>query len=165
MNECTADDITEVLKKAPNVNSAIKNFLKREVKKGDSSEKFVKSLRDVLLSKNETAARDFISGALPKFLNHIYSIACYAYFESMSKLAENIVEKYADDFNATFEIIEGKVKYKDEKKFKVISSEALKIIHETLAAQGFAESAFMKNVALISVFERPVIDVLTDQLK
>ncbi len=164
MLECTVDDIYDVLVKAPNINSAVKNFLKKEAKKGQPSEKFAKSLRDAFGSKNEERAKRFIDDSMTPHMSYIYSITCYAYFEFVSKLAEAIVNKFADDFNSTFEIVDEKVNFKDEKKFKTISEQALKIINENLNEFGFTDSNFMKNVALISVFERPVIDILTPNL-
>ncbi len=165
MLECTAEDIAQCLKKAPNINSAIKNFLKREVKKGDPAEKFAKSLRTVMSAPTEGAALKFVEESLPKFQNHLYSVACYAYYEFVSQLAGSVVEKYADDFNATFEINEeGQLKYKDETKFKTISDKALEILRKGLNDAGFGGSPFMKNVTMISIFERPVIDVLAPKL-
>lgn len=160
MLECTADDITTCLLKAPNINAAVKNFLKREVKKGDPAEKFAKNLKDILTSSDEKRSLQFISEAMPKFVNHLYSVACYAYFDVVGKLASSVVEKYADDFNATFEVNDGKLSYKDEAKFKKIADEALAILRTGLKENGFGDSPFMKNVTMLSIFERPVIEVL-----
>lgn len=164
MLECSAEDIAQSLKKAPNINAAIKNFLKREVKKGDPAEKFAKSLRSAISSPGDGVALKFVEDSLPKFQNHLYSVACYAYYEFVSELAGSVVEKYADDFNATFEINEGQLKYKDEGKFKTISDKALEILRKGLNDAGFGGSPFMKNVTMISIFERPVIDVLAPKL-
>ena len=150
MLECTNEDIFVCLKKAPNINAAIKNFLKREIKKGDPAERFAKSLKAAFSSPNEEAAKKFIAESLPKFQNHIYSVACYAYYEIVSKMAETVVSEYADEFNATFEIQDGVLTYKDESKFKKISDNALGILKNGLKDAGFGDSPFMKNVALIS---------------
>jgi len=160
MLQCDASDITNCLLKAPNINSAIKNFLKREVKKGDPAERFAKTLKDVLASQNEVRSQQFVAEAMPKFVNHLHSVACYAYFEVVGKLAAAVVDKYADDFNATFEIADGVLSYKDETRFKKISDEALAILRNGLKEQGFGDSAFMKNITMLSIFERPVIEVL-----
>lgn len=160
MLDCTASDINTCLRKAPNVNSAVKNFLKREVKKGDAAEKFAKTLREILSSPDEARSLDFITASMPKFLNHLYSVACYAYFEPIGKLASSVVEKYADGFNATFEVQNDALVYKNEGEFKRISDEALAILRAGLKDMGFGDSLFMKNVTMLSIFERPVIEVL-----
>jgi hypothetical protein len=47
-----------------------------------------------------------------------------------------------------------------EAKFKKIADEALSILRNGLKENGFGDSAFMKNVTMLSIFERPVIEVL-----
>lgn len=165
MLECTADDIYEALDKAPNVNAAIKNFLKREGKKGDPSERFAKGLRQVFSTNNEVLRKKFINDTMPQHLNYFYSVACYAYFEFVSKLAENIVNQYADDFNNTFEIVENKLNFKDRAKFDAISAQALDMMDAELKELNFSGSQFMRNVALISVFEQPVIEILAPKFQ
>lgn len=157
MLEYTAQDAYTVLKKSTNINAAIKNFIKREIRKGDPGEKFAKNLRNVLISKNEQTALDFIDGALPQFTNHLVTIACYAFPEFINNLVEEIVEKYADDFNATFEVTEDRLGYKDKAKFESIAKEAIGIIREKIKAEGMGDSPFMRNVIYLSIFEPAVI--------
>ncbi len=163
MLECSATDIHNCLRKATNINAAVKNFLKREVKKGDPSEKCAKTLKDIFGSQDQARSLDFVATSMPKFLNHLYSIACYAYFEPIGKLASSVVEKYADDFNATFEVQNNILAYKNEGEFKRISDEALSILRSGLKDMGFDDSPFMKNVTLLSIFERPVIEVIAER--
>jgi len=156
----TTEDVVGSLKRAGNINSALKHFLKREVRRGDPAERFVKDLREVMLGKDDTRALSFIDKKRPGFDSHLIAIGSYAHSEMVMNLANEIVEKYADKFNATYEVQDDDIALKDKKGFETIMKEVTEIISTNLKGAGFGESVFMRSVVFSTVFDRPVLKYL-----
>lgn len=53
-------ELASALLGAQNLNSALKNFLKNEVQKGHPAAKFIKALRGVASSSDESALEEFL---------------------------------------------------------------------------------------------------------
>jgi ribosomal protein S17E len=156
----TTEDVVGSLKRAGNINAALKNFLKREVRRGDPAERFVKDLREVMVGKDETRALNYIEKRRPGFDSHLVAIGSYAHSEMVMVLANQIVEKYADRFNATYEVKDEDIAVKDKKEFESIMKEVSGVITQTLKEAGFGDSVFMQSVIFSTVFDRPVLRYL-----
>jgi hypothetical protein len=156
----TTEDVVGSLKRAGNINAALKNFLKREVRRGDPAERFVKDLREVMVGKDETRALNYIEKKRPGFDSHLVAIGSYAHSEMVMVLANQIVEKYADRFNATYEVKDEDIAVKDKKEFESIMKEVSGVITQTLKEAGFGDSVFMQSVIFSTVFDRPVLRYL-----
>jgi hypothetical protein len=154
----SSQDVVETLKKSSNINSAIKNFLKRQAAQGgESSARFAKDLRDVLLAKQDTGALLFIDKNSEKFSPHLLAIGAYAHAELVDKIAGKIVTKYADDFNTTYSSNGEEVKVSNQTKFNSIMKNAASEIGADLEESGFAESQFLRAIVLNAIFEPPVL--------
>lgn len=156
----TTEDVVGSLKRAENINSALKHFLKREVRRGDPAERFVKDLREVMLGKDENRAFSFIEKKRPDFDSHLIAIGSYAHSEMVMSLANQIVEKYADTFNATYEVKDDDIALKDKGAFETIMKEVSDIVSKNLKGAGFGDSVFMQSVVFSTVFDRPVLKYL-----
>jgi len=156
----TTDDIVASLKRSDNLNAALKHFLKREVRRGDPAERFVKDLREVFAAKESTRALAFIEKKRPAFDSHLVAIGGYAHGDIVMGLASEIVEKYADSFNATYTVVGEDLEVKDGAGFDRIVAEAIAIVTARLTDAGFGDSPFMQSVVLATVFDRPVLRYL-----
>ena len=156
----TTEDIVGSLKRSENLNSALKHFLKREVRRGDPAERFVKDLREVMLGKDESRALNFIEKRRPGFDSHLIAIGGYAHGEMVMNLANQIVEKYADRFNATYDVKDEDIAVKNKGEFDTIIKEVSTLVTTNLKTAGFGESDYMQSVVFSTVFDRPVLRYL-----
>ena len=160
----TTDDAVTTLRQAENLNAALKHFLKREVRRGEPAERFVKDLRPLLLGSDPTRAGGYLERKRPQFDPHLIGIGGYAHSDLVTAVAGQVVERYADDFNATYRSDGSTITVSDQSRFDEIVNAANKVIDETLVARGFGASSFMKNVLLAAIFEQPVLRYLFAEL-
>jgi len=158
MFDYTIADVVRTLRMAKNLNSAVKHFLKHEIKPGDSAGKFAKELRDVVLSNNDLAIESFFKRYLPQYERHLLAIGGYAHWDFIGKLVEEIGESYADAFNQTYAVSESEFTMKNEKEFSCIAKQAVERVVAELKAREFGDSMFMKNIVLSSLFEPKVLE-------
>jgi len=156
----TTDDAITTLRQAENLNAALKHFLKREVRRGDPADRFVKDLKPLLLGADLTRAGGYLERKRPQFDPHLIGIGGYAHSDLVTAVAGQIVEKYADDFNATYQSNGSTITVSNQAKFDEIVGAANKVIDETLVTRGLGASSFMKNVLLAAIFEQPVLRYL-----
>ena len=164
----TNEDAVAVLMKAPNLNSALKNFLKREIKAGDPAGRFIKDLKSLSSSIQIKPFEDYVAQSRPAFDNHLLVIGKYAQVDQVNNIVGLIVEQYAEDFNSSYqteELAEGaqKIAVTDKPKFEKIVKAAVDIISKEQATAGYPDSNFFKNLVLLSVFDRPVLDHILAQ--
>ncbi len=155
--------IVACFRRAPNINAAMKSFLKREVKKGDGAERFVKDLREALLSENEDRAVAFVERKLEPFEAHLVALGGYLHAQFVTEVAGAIVEKFADEFNASYEVRGDELALRNEKRFHEIVREVLESIQGHIEAHGLS-SYFMTCVLLNAIFDRPVLVRVLDQV-
>ncbi len=153
----TVQEIAQTLRNAKNANAALKNFLKHELRGGDSAERFVKDLKSAVGNKRPEALERLIALGLPKFETHLFVILRYAYSDACGSIAEKVVTEYADNFNKTFERSQNSIAVKDPTNFKKITSEVLATFEKGLSEHGIASSGLMKNVLITFVFDADVI--------
>lgn len=153
----SGSDVVGSLSQSKNLNAAVKTFLKKQGKAGDPGVKFAKELRDILQRPDRNFAIDFVERAGARFGPHLLAIGAYAHAPVIEDLASKIVEAFADDFNSTYAVRGDELEFKDEEKFREIANKALGMIDESLRAQGFDGSHFMRAIAMNAVFEAPVL--------
>ena len=56
MESFETGDVVRSFRASPNLNAAIKNFLKREVRRGDAGGRFVKDFKGAMLGRNDAQA-------------------------------------------------------------------------------------------------------------
>ena len=152
-----SSEVVEAIHSAPNVNSALKNFLRNEIQKGDPAAKFVKKLRTLASAKSSEALQSFIDQSLPKFEKHLFVIARYAHGNAVAEISSAIVENFAEDFNATFEKKGDGVEVLNKEKFSEIVSQVVKNIESRLEQGSLPQGGFMKSLMLDWIFEPEVL--------
>lgn len=157
MLDYTSEDVVNALVSAKNSNSAIKKFLKNELQSDPKSERFIKDLRNVLLSKDNDYKVNFIEKNLSSYEPHLFVLARYAYAEQINIIAEQITSKYAEEFNSTYSPDGDAIKIINKDKFSKIIKEVNSIIEEGLASNALSSSGFMKNVLLHQIFDKNVL--------
>ncbi|RMD84606.1 MAG: hypothetical protein D6808_06730 [Candidatus Dadabacteria bacterium] len=161
--EFTVADVVEVLSCARNLNAAIKNCLKREVPKGDPQEKFLKKLRECWKREGQERKEHFIRKEGGAYRESLLILACYAHSDFVKGISEKLVEKYADEFNETYEIKGEGISFKDAKQFKNLVKEILNEIKEGLKEEGLPQNPFMLNAVMAFIFEEPVLKVIISE--
>ena len=164
MLQFTTDDAVTVLTKAANLNSALKNFLKREIKPGDPAGRVVKDLKDLSSPSHSKQLADYLGRSRPAFDGHILAIGKYAHADAVNGIVGTIIDRYAEEFNSTYETQDESIKVTNEKRFKQIVDEAIALIETQQSAAGFGNSKYFKSLVLLSVFDRPVLDHISSLL-
>ncbi|MBN8549963.1 MAG: hypothetical protein J0M12_11665 [Deltaproteobacteria bacterium] len=161
----TTQDAVSVLKKSDNLNSALKNFLKREIRNGDPAARFVKDLRELSDSSNTTRLESYIDRNRAKFELQLVAVGAHAHPNLVESIAAKVTEKYADTFNETYKLEEEKIEVTDKKGFDQIVKQALTLIDEDLKAAGFGDSPYIKNSVMLAIFDKRVLDYILSSTK
>ncbi|MCB0340218.1 MAG: hypothetical protein KDD53_11470 [Bdellovibrionales bacterium] len=161
MLEFKAQDAFECLSKAKNFNAAVKGFLKREVQGNADVGRFAKQVRDFVVKGREEPFVEFVKKQRQNAEWYLYALGSYAFFDFISEVSEAVFDEYAQEFNATYDIDNGAVSFKDKSKFESIARQALELIDTQLKGSEYPKSDFMRNVLLTSVFDRALMDPLT----
>jgi hypothetical protein len=154
----TSTDAVTVLKSSHNLNASIKHFLKKELKAGDPAGRFIKDLKDLSDAPKTEPLERYIEASRPAFDAHLVALGKYAHMAAVNDIVVAIVDRYAESFNATYETEGEKIRVTNSAKFNEIVDEALKLVATQQASMGFGESKFFKNLVLLSVFDKPVLD-------
>ena len=162
MLDYNVEDVVSVFDASPNVNAAIKGFIKREVTKGDPGGKLAKSLAQVLASKDNDRITGFINKHKDENAGYLFAIGGYAHLEFITIISEQIVDNYAEDFNETYESDGTECKVTNKAEFKKIAGAALKEIDEAIDNAELPENPFMKNVVYNAIFEDAVFTKVTE---
>lgn len=158
----TVEEAKESFAAAKNLNAALKNLLKRESSGAPSVASFAKDFR-AAVSSGKDAQRDlFIERNFETRRFFFIGAVRYAFPELVESTVATIVSKYADEFNATYERVEGEVTVTNAKRFQEIVGEVVAIISQDLKAADLPGNSFMKSALLATVFE---IDVLNEVMK
>ena len=156
----TLTEVVSALRGSKNINAALKNFLKLEIRNGDPAGRFVKDLRSVVGAKSTEPLQRLVEQGQQKFERHIFVIVRYAYHEPMAQIAEQVAHKYADDFNATYEREDGRIKVIDLPKFKSIFKEVEGLFEQAINERKLGPVGLMKNALVTFVFDADVITEL-----
>lgn len=158
----TVEEIQESFAAAKNLNSALKNLLKKESSATPAVAHFAKDFR-AAASSGKSAQRDlFIERNFETKQFFFLGAARYAFPELIESTVGTIVSKYADDFNATYERQDGGVQVTDAARFKEIVNAVQATIKKDLKAAGLPVNNFMQSALLATVFE---LDVLNEVMK
>lgn len=158
----TFSNVHDAFQGAKNLNAALKNFIKREGNNGGQVVSFAKDFRGVVSSGRAPAVQLFIEKNYPAKEFLFLGVARYAFPELVESSVGRIIEKYADDFNTTYERGEAGISVKNAAAFKKIAKDVLSIIREDIKAAGFGSNPFLENALLASVFE---VEVLAEVMK
>lgn len=153
MFEANVDDVVGAFLAAKNTNAAIKNFLKKEKPSASSIARLAKDFRNAASAGKPEALRSFIEDNLTDNEEIFLALARYAHIEFVSTTVEEIINKYADQFNNTYEKTESGVKITDKKTFTSIAKEVQSLVEDNLKKLGLPVNEFMKQSIIGYVFE------------
>ena len=101
----------------------------------------------------------------PKREIYFIGLARYAHPELIAATVETIINRFADEFNATYQQEETGISVNDAAAFKRIVKEVESVIEQGLLSAGLPVTNFMKNALLSSVFEVGVLDEVLKVVK
>jgi hypothetical protein len=158
----TVEEAQESFAAAKNLNAALKNLLKRESSGAPAVASFAKDFRTAVSSGKDTQRDLFIERNFESKRFFFIGAVRYAFPEIVESTVGTIVSKYADDFNATYERVDGGITVTNAKRFQEIVLDVLSIITKDLKAAELPDNAFMQSALLATVFE---LDVLNEVMK
>ena len=160
----TAAEAAAALRGSKNPNAALKNFLKHEVQGNEVLARFVKNLRTTIDSKSPQACEALFEQGIRKFDIAVLAILRCAYADTLVAIVEPVIEKYADDFNKTYEHADSAINVKDEANFKRIVEEVLALFDQGLSAANLNPAGLMKEVLIHHLFEAEVVKEINARL-
>jgi hypothetical protein len=107
--------------------------------------------RDLFIERNFDSKQFFFIGSVR-----------YAFPELVDSCVGAIVERYADDFNSTYDRGESGVTVTNPKRFQEVVKEVQEIIRRDVKAAELPDNNFMRSALLATVFE---FDVLQEVMK
>jgi hypothetical protein len=162
MINCTVEEAKETFAAARNLNAALKNLLKKEGANSPAIAPFAKEFR-VAASSGKSAQRDlFIERNFDSKQFFFIGSVRYAFPELVDSCVGAIVERYADDFNSTYDRGESGVTVTNPKRFQEVVKEVQEIIRRDVKAAELPDNNFMRSALLATVFE---FDVLQEVMK
>ena len=166
MYESNTEEVIEVFRNAGNINAAIKKILKQEVKRGSPEERFFKDFRNVVISpRAKELIESFVRKHYPAGERFFMVIAGYVHDEAMVDISSRIIDRYADDFNGTFEQNSSGIEIRDRERFEALARQAVQMIEEGLKDHNLPRTAFLKNVLVNRLFTPEVIKELDPVLQ
>ena len=160
MSNITSTEVLQTFEGANNINAAFKKFLKNDVANDPVNLKFIKNLKQVFGSKESALKEAFITKHLPDFEPHFLVIGRYAYVDPVDTVTEEVITRYAEEFNTTYVKNEQGVELKNAERFKQIVLEVMAILNQRFEAQTLPRSNFMKIIVLNSIFDAEVLKVV-----
>ena len=151
------EEIFDSFRAAPNVNAALKKFLKNEVKRGDPIERFTKDLRTAVSGGRDDALKSFIDRSLPDYEPHLMVISRYLYNNAIEEIISGIYERHADQFNETYSLDSGSFEYKDQSGFEKIIADVAKEVDAGIGEHELPATPYMRNVIHGALFDEQVM--------
>lgn len=159
MTTITASEIIEVLSVAKNLNAALKNLMKREGGANPAVAVFAKEFRSKVGGGRLVGAEGFIDKCIQKGREgFFFGVARYAFSDVIDAAVEQIIEQYADDFNATYERSEQGISVADTARFQEIVSAVCELSTAALRTAEVPVNSYSKGVMLVTVFEPDVLE-------
>ena len=158
MYQYSQDEVLSCLTNAPNLNAAVKRYLKLEDAGAEDDARFVKALRAAAKSGKEPPLKNLVEKALPKYERQFYLIVRSAYDQPVSDIVEAIFENFAEDFNATYSLEGDKLSFTEEAEFHRISQQALRKIDEMISEKALPNVNFLRNAVAVTLFEPGVLE-------
>jgi hypothetical protein len=152
----TTEEIVSAIKSCPNINAAIKNILRKEVGNDARLARFFKDLREVCQSSQSERLTNFVNKHMEDHSHLFLSITRYGHFAKVDQITAPIIEKYADEFNSTYEAEGEGIKIKDKEKFKKIAKEVVGSFNDSLKEHGLPDSKFMQEMLITTLFDANV---------
>jgi hypothetical protein len=167
MLQYSLPEVLDFFASARNCNAAVKTFLKREIRQNPEAERFLKGFREAAQKKQPIALANFLKGYTsaqhqsgvfsPLVEIWLLSLARYAQPELVVSISEKVIDRFADEFNTSYQTGSEAITIQDAQKFERIVREAHALVRQLLEEQNVAPSGFTVNVMLASIFEPLVL--------
>jgi hypothetical protein len=152
-------EIVEVLKSAKNLNAALKNLMKREGDNNPDVVAFAKDMRARISGAKWNGIEDFIQRSMERNRQgYFLGLARYAFADVIDPLVEEIIEQFADDFNATYERSEEGVTVVSPDRFREIVSQVSSMADNALKQADIPVNAYSRATMFATVFESDVLE-------
>ena len=149
--------LVEVFELANNMNAAVKKLLREEVNRGDPAEKFLKRIRGVLASKTPGALERFLEEQLPKYESCVFPLVASAHRQAVQPVVDEIIARYADEFNRSYEQTGEDIEYRDRAAFERIVAQVNGTVEAALKEKGLPVTGAMKNAVMSQIFDPAVL--------
>jgi vacuolar-type H+-ATPase subunit E/Vma4 len=151
------DEILETFKAIENLNSTLKQVLKKESKKGSALEKFIKTMRKITdLRQHEEQLNAFLSKYGLANIGPCAVIARYAFNSSVEEIGNKIVENYGDQFNETYTSDGENITVSNQSTFESILKKVKEEILQNLNAKNLPNNSFIHFILYDSIFDPAV---------
>lgn len=157
MSYYTVEEVADTFLACPNTNAAFKNLLKREVQKGSPVERLIKTFKKVLSARDRERLVQFIQKYHEDFATYFLLLASYAFETAVTSSTETVVEKFADDFNSTYETGDDGIKVNDREQFEAIGNKVRECFLASIDEHGLPQNAFVLSAFSQGLFEEQVL--------
>jgi predicted AlkP superfamily pyrophosphatase or phosphodiesterase len=165
MQDATLEEVQIAFNAAKNLNAALKTFIKREVRSGEPIERFAKDFRAAVATGRPTLVNSFIEKHYPKNEVYFLVLARYAFSDFISSVVEVIFEKYAEDFNTSYESTSSGIRVTNADKFSNIGNSVVEMVDQSLLKSALPSGNFLKKATLLSIFEPNVFQEVIKVIK
>lgn len=167
MYSYTHEEALNSLLNAKHLNASAKKIIKSHGSQDPKSARFAKALKAATKSPLPNAFSSFVEKALPEYEEHLLLVARNAYAPFIEPILDEIIEKYADDFNSTYEIDTntGSITLTAESEFQRIGQAALEILSGRVEKSDLPNNGFIKKAIAYSLFDRSVLAELSKVAK
>jgi hypothetical protein len=164
MLQTNSTEVVQALGSAKNLNAALKTFLKKQGNSAKAMEPFVKELRSVVQTEKSEMLTTFVERNLPRKEQYFVALVPFAFPEAVNGIVEQVISKYADAFNATYEKGAEGVEVLDHEKFGEIVSTVMTEVDTGLRAAGLEPSNFLRNALVATIFEPDLLPIVFQKL-
>lgn len=165
----STEDATQAYCHSKNLNSAIKKFLKEAGSQNPAALRLVKELREIV--KRDTGKPTQASTSTAKMQSFIERnfegnrdlflvLARSAYAAQTEEVIDRIIQRFAEQFNTTFNLEGENLQVKDTARFKELGSQALDTIYIMVKDKELAGAPFLAHAVAYSIFEPLVLKEL-----
>jgi hypothetical protein len=157
-------DAVACFENAHHLNAAMKKIMKSDASKDPKTARYTKALRNTLKSPKSDALAAFVEKAIPDYEDHLLLTVRNSYAPLIEPILDGIIERHAEAFNDTYTVDSntGAVTVTEEAAFKEIGFAALKELESEVEKADMPNNAFMKSVVANSLFDRAVLEELTN---
>lgn len=158
MNEVTVEEVVDAFSKSKNINSALKNLLKREDNLPDSLARLAKNFRATLSGIAMSGASKLFIKNHYKNNEHFFLVASrYAHLEFFDNLLGLIVDEFGEEFNSTYKSNNDSIEITDKKSFDRIVQQVGTKTEAAIQNANLPNSPFMKLTFYNSLFDPLVL--------
>ena len=154
----STQDVATTFEASPNLNAALKSFLKKEGTKAPGVERFSKEFRKQATSMRAGAVELFVQQNTPKYDSYFLALSRYALPDVFNTVIESTFEEYAEPFNQTYETTAEQITVTNQKEFSEIAHKVYESLSPKLKnCSELDQNEFIKKALLLCIFEPNVL--------